>query len=415
MVRARVLVAALGGAAVMYACPAGAQSEPQPDYDTRRNEAAGLPIIAGSSDIGVQLGAVGQLVHFQDGIRPYRWKATLSLSASLLNDVHGVEIAQQNYVAGFDIAGLADDRVRSISQVRYRRTVSLRYFGIGNSSSAELPPVTSGDASRHFQSILTEAEARELLRIRLQTPIDAMIITSFRHVVPDTYEGSKLEEDAPHILGVRALSLVTVGGGLIYDTRDSEVFPRLGMHHQVGPKAVVGFPASAGVSYFQASGFFAGYVSIGGPFVYAARVVLDGQFGDVPYFDLYRAGPFQQYEMIGGSTGIRGVPVGRFLGQMKALANQEVRAMLVPFRLFKQSFQFGCNALFDIGRLWTDDSFSPTADGAGVGLKWGAGGGLYLQWGQAALFRAEIAYSPSAGDLDKRFPIGAYLNDGVAF
>jgi hypothetical protein len=415
MVRARILLAGLGGAALMHASLAGAQSEPQFDYDTPRTEPAALPIIGGSSDIGLQLGVVGQLARFQDGIRPYWWKATLTISASFLSAENGLEIAQQNYVAGFDVAGLADGRVRSISQVKYRRTVTLRYFGIGNASSAELPSVTRGDASRHFESILAEAEARELLRIRLQTPVDAMVIMSFRHVVPDTYEGSKLEEDAPHILGVRALSLVTVGAGPIYDTRDNEIFPRSGMYHQLGARLVLGLPASADVKYLEASGFFAGYVSIGGPFVYAARVVLDGQFGNVPYFDLYRAGPFQQYDMIGGSTGIRGVPVGRFLGQMKVLANQEVRAMLVPFRLFKQNFRFGCNALFDVGRLWTDASFSPTEDGSSIGLKWGAGGGLYLQWGQAALFRAEVAYSPSAADVNKSLPFGVYLNDGVAF
>jgi hypothetical protein len=416
MGRARILLTGLGAAAVMHACPAAGQSsEPEIDYETERRELAGFPVIAGNSDTGLQLGAVGQLTQFRDGIRPYRWKLDALLSASFLSGEGGIKVAQHNDLVGFDLAGLAGGRLRSTTQVKLRRTLALLYYGIGNSSSAELPPVTRGDPAHYFESISTEVEARQLTRVRLRTPIDTMITTGYRYVVPDTYEGSKLEEDAPHIRGVRTLSMLTLGVGLIYDTRDNEFFTHSGMFHQVGPKLVLGFPTSADVRYLQASGFFAGYVPIGGPFVYAGRLVLDAQLGNVPYFDLYRAGPFEQYEMIGGSTGIRGVPVGRFLGQMKVLTNQELRAMLVPFHLFEQSFRFGCNVLFDIGRLWTDASFSPTADGKRIGLKWGAGGGLYLQWGQAAVFRLEVAYSPSAADVSPGLPIGVYINDGLSF
>jgi hypothetical protein len=415
MGRTRVVCAGLCALTLTHASTSRAQSDGAIDYETRRTEPAGFPILAGNSDIGLQLGAVGQVTRFQDNVRPYRWKLDLVLSASLISGPEDLEVAQQNYLAGFELAGLAGGRVRSSSQVKFRRTVNLLYFGIGNATSAELPPVTTGDPARHFQSVSSELEVRQLTRIRVHSPVDAMITTSYRYVVPDTYAGSKLEADAPTIFGVRPLILVTLGAGAIYDTRDNEFFPRSGMFHQVGPKVVLGFPASADIHYLEVSGFFAGYVPVFGPFVYAARVVLDAQLGNVPYFDLYRAGPFEQYEMIGGSTGIRGVPIGRFLGQMKMLANQELRAMLIPFRLFDQSFRFGCNALFDIGRLWTDASFSPTADGTGAGLKWGAGGGIYLGWGQAAVFRMEIAYSPSASDTSPGLPLGVYINDGVSF
>jgi hypothetical protein len=411
----QLLLVGLSGAVLTCGGPALAQSEEAIDYETRRTERAGFPVIAGNSDIGLQLGAVGQVTHFDEGVRPYKWKLDLLLSASFLGGPNGLEVAQHNDLAGFDLAGLAGGRIRSTSQVKFRRIITLLYYGIGNATSAELPPATRGDPARHFDSIANEAEVRQLTRIRLRKPVDAMITTIYRYVVPETYEGSKLEEDAPHIFGVRPLSMVSVGAGLIYDTRDNEFFTTSGMLHQVGPKLVLGFPTSADVHYVQAGGFFAGYVPIGGPFVYAARLALDAQFGNTPFFDLYRAGPFEQYEMIGGSTGIRGVPIGRFLGQVKALTNQEIRAMLVSFRLFNQSFRVGGNVLFDVGRLWTDTSFSPTLDGRGVGLKWGAGGGLYLQWGQAAVFRMEIAYSPWAAEASAGLPVGVYINDGLSF
>jgi hypothetical protein len=48
-------------------------------------------------------------------------------------------------------------------------------------------------------------------------------------------------------------------------------------------------------------------------------------------------------------------------------------------------------------------------------LKYGAGGGLYLLWGQAALFRVEVAYSPDQVAENPGFPVGIYVEDGVMF
>jgi hypothetical protein len=95
--------------------------------------------------------------------------------------------------------------------------------------------------------------------------------------------------------------------------------------------------------------------------------------------------------------------------------NAEVRALLVRFRLAGQRFRVGGNVLFDAGRLWSDYTFSSPLDGRSLGLKWGAGAGAYLQWGQAAVFRVEAAYSPDAASENPSFPLGVYVEDGVMF
>jgi hemolysin activation/secretion protein len=69
----------------------------------------------------------------------------------------------------------------------------------------------------------------------------------------------------------------------------------------------------------------------------------------------------------------------------------------------------------DTGRVWEDYHFHNATDGSGIGLKWGAGAGAYLQWGQAAIFRAEFAFSPDALALNPSFPLGVYVSDGVMF
>jgi hypothetical protein len=43
------------------------------------------------------------------------------------------------------------------------------------------------------------------------------------------------------------------------------------------------------------------------------------------------------------------------------------------------------------------------------------GGGLFLQWGEAAIFRLEAAYSPDAESENPGFPVGIYVSDGVMF
>ena len=113
---------------------------------------------------------------------------------------------------------------------------------------------------------------------------------------------------------------------------------------------------------------------------------------------------------------MHGVPEGRYLGKLKAIVNLELRAMLIDFSLFGQKLRFGGDLLFDTGRTWLDYTFSSPEDGNNLlGLKWGVGGGLYLRWGQAGLFRLEAAYSPDAVAENPGFPLGVYVEDGVMF
>jgi hypothetical protein len=89
--------------------------------------------------------------------------------------------------------------------------------------------------------------------------------------------------------------------------------------------------------------------------------------------------------------------------------------MLFRFKLLGQSFHVGSSTFFDTGRVWSDYTLTNPHDGRGIGLKWGAGVGALIQWGQAAVFRVEAAYSPDAVSENPGFPIGLYVADGVMF
>ncbi len=393
------------------------------DYVTRRYEPAGFPLIGGDSDIGFEFGAVGTLSYFGDGVKPYLWNMDLLLSLSVKRGPSGPEIAQQNYLWQVDIPGLMGGRLRLNPEVSYNHTINYGYFGLGNASSGAPPPATNPNPGRYYEWIDSFVQVRSSARLQIAGPVSALFAVQYLHVTPTAYADSLLAKDAvtsnpdgsPLIRGTTALSLPSLAAGFGYDTRDDEIFPHRGMLHEVGVRVEQGIPFDGGVRYAEAGAILRGFVPLVGPLVLAGRLVANFQFGDVPFYDLFQAGPFDQKEMPGGSAGIRGVPVGRYLGPIKVIGNIELRAMFFEFTVLKQKFSIGNDVFFDTGRVWSNYSFNSPLDGSGIGLKYGVGGGIYVLWGQAAMLRIEAAYSPDAVSENPSLPIGIYVEDGTMF
>lgn len=413
--------------------PTGAGARPTPstttasgdtvDYTTPRYEPAGFPLIGGSTDIGVLVGGAGTLSRFQNGVRPYFWNMDLVLAASFKSGPSGVEVAQQNYRWQLDLPGLAGGRLRLHLAAFFQRTVNQGYFGLGNASPAQRPSSATGEPGRYFQCVLDELRVFQSSRIVLRRPVSVALATVYRYMDATAYPGSQLAVDAaattadgqPLIRGVGPMHYVELSARLILDTRDGEIMPMRGVFHQVWLRAVQGFPTDASIAYGAAGASLSQYVHLVGPLVFASRVFGEMQFGNVPFYDLFRAGTPFAFDAPGGAEGVRGVPYGRYAGPIKLVVNLELRALLLGFRAFGQSLRLGANAFFDTGRLWSDYTTRSPRDGAGPGFTFGTGVGLYLRWGQAALFRAEIAYSPDATAENPGFPFGIYIEDGVMF
>ena len=403
--------------------PQKEREQEKDDYTTKRYEPAGLPLVGGDSDIGFEFGAVGTLSYFADGVQPYRWNMDLLLSASVKQGPNGLEIAQQNYLWQLDAPGLFGGGVRLNPEASYNHTINYGYFGVGNASKATPAPASDPLPGRYYEWIDSFVQVRSSARVAIRGPWAAEFAAQYLYVSPTLYEGSKLAQDAvaknadgsPAIYGTRPLSKPSLAAGFAYDSRDDEIFPHAGFFHEVGVRFEQGIPFDDNVRYAEAGAILRGYVPLVGPLVLAGRLVANLQFGDVPFYDLFQAGPFDQKEMPGGSAGIRGVPVGRYLGPIKLVGNLELRAMLVQFELLGQRFTVGDTLFFDTGRVWSDYSFRSPLDGNDLGLKFGVGGGVYLLWGQAAMLRVECAYSPDAVSENASLPVGIYVEDGVMF
>jgi hypothetical protein len=392
------------------------------DYWTERFEPAGFPLIGGDSDIGFEFGAVGTLSYFSGGQRPYRWNMDLLLSASLKQGPGGLEIAQQNYLWQIDMPGLLNGTMRLNPEVSYNHTVNYGYFGLGNASSGGTP-ANNANPGRYHEWIESIAQVRSSARILIHGPLYAELAAQYLFVGPQSYASSQLAQDAttqtgsgsPLIYGTTSLSLPSLAAGFSYDSRDNEIFPHSGMLHEVGVRFEQGFPTDASVHYLEAGAILRGFVPLGSTLVLAGRLVANAQVGNVPFYDLFQAGPFDQKEMPGGSAGIRGVPVGRYLGPIKLVGNVELRGMWLKFAVLGQKFSIGNTVFFDTGRVWSDYSFHSPLDGSGVGLKYGVGAGIYVLWGQAAMLRIEAAYSPDAVSENPSLPLGIYVEDGTMF
>lgn len=390
------------------AAPSAAAGE-ELDYATQRTEIAGAPIIGGNSDIGIEFGAVFTATHFQSGTVPYNWNTDVVLAGSLKGGPNGAELAQQNYLMQLDMPDAIPGYLRFTVTGSFQRTVNYGYFGMNESVV-----VRSADNPRKYQFDQREALLRTLSRVPLAQPYLLLISANLRYVEPDAYAGSQLSTDAAagEVRGLRTLGLASLGAGVAYDTRDVEIFPERGGFHQVGVKGVYAVPLSAAVRYLEVGAVFAGYKRLAGPVILAMRGLLDAQMGHVPFYDMALGGIFQVDEMPGGSGAIRGVPIGRYRGLVKVIGNVELRARVARFSLFGVKFRVGGDVFFDAGRSFHDYHFKVTRHESL--LQWGAGAGPYLQWGQALVFRVDVAYSPDAA-ANGGFPLGIYVVQGVLF
>ncbi len=386
------------------------------ELDKQRLEVAGFPIIGGNTDIGVQFGAAATFTRFKDEVKPYLWNIDAVASASMKSDSNGFRLVQQQHVLRLDAPDLWHDRLRVDARGNFLRTINAGYFGIGNKTSAD-NPVGQTEPGRRYQYTHQEGRLRTIARVHTGTPIDVGIGLNLRYVSPEIDSGSKLNDDTSPggvgVIGARPTFLSTLTVGPMYDTRDTEFITKQGVFYQLGIGGTIGSAEDA--RYVHTSMVLAHYVPLWGPFIFASRFVTSLQFGDVPYYDMQEGGAFELQNLFGGENGVRGVPDGRYGGKAKALSNTEVRAIGPRFRFLGQRLRAGATTFFDAGRVWKDFKQDPVADGTKLGLKYGIGAGVFMQWGEAAIFRIEAAYSPDAAATNAGFPVGIYVGDGLMF
>jgi outer membrane protein assembly factor BamA len=383
----------------------------RPDEEAAHTETNIVPVIGGSTDLGIGGGYFAGIARVKKGIDPFLWNidssglVTFKYSAS-----HGFTVPYQDLYARLTIPRLFGAPLRLEIRPSYTWE-SIEYFGMGNASS-----VKGQDTSSDFYKYTRghpqfDVDVRGKILDHLAGRVGFRYIQNFIRVADDSKLAEDLRtgsEEVKSLIGqTRSHAVVLFKYGLQWDTRDNETSSHRGSFDALDVKLSPGGTTEFPYRYGEATLNLRGFLPLGTDRVtLAVRAVGDWMFGDVPFYELAR---FDDTFAVGGTTGVRGVPAQRYYGKLKALGNAELRLEAASFRALGKPLILGIVPFFDGGRVWADTTRHPELDGHGVGLKYGAGGGLRVQSGTSFVIRADVAWSPDAT------PISGYFSAGQAF
>ena len=396
----------------------------QGKLDPRRYELAGFPIVGGSSDIGVQFGGAATWTRFYDGVAPYLWNIDLLLSGSVKSDASGnLGLIQQSHVLRIDAPDLFNHHARIDTRGSFQRTINEGYYGIGNAAPPFAANALQTNALRLNQYVQEEGRIRVISRVHTGTLIDVAFGTNLRAESPSAYAGSKLATDAAARNGGRLGGGRRGAGGGARGPRGRlhGRHPRQRVHHDAavllpGRRRGDGRPrrrdrVRPGIGRARA--------------LRASR--RPGHLREPAHHRLrVRARPVLRssarwHLRVAVSPRKRDGHPRRPPGAVRRRdqGGLEPRDSRSPARGSASSGSASASAsttFFDVpggfGRAYSTD---PARDGTTLGLKYGVGGGGFLQWGEAAIFRIEAAYSPDAESENPGFPLGIYVSDGLMF
>ena len=378
-----------------------------PKKDVERLELAGLPAVNYDSNLGHGFGAIVNLAKFAPGADPYRWRVTTQAFASAKGAPGGgVEIPFQQHYIVVDIPDFLIPDFRVLLTGRFERQINAGYFGIGNASRQQRPegafdPESDeyAAAARFHQYDRIYPTARIDVRYGLFGDVEAFGGARLVYNFLNLYPGSNLEADVANadlpvdVVGAERHGQLEGYAGLIYDSRDHEFHPTHGAFHEVSFRA--GKLIESPESYGGVNVNLRAYRAVAGDYlVIAGRLMADILLGDAPFYELNLHGGLTPADALAGSRAIRGPPQGRFAGKVKIIGNLELRSKWWSFEMFGQDSSLGTVAFFDTGRVWAELGSRPELDGEGLGLKYGVGGGVRLQWGETFIVRGDTGWSP---------------------
>jgi outer membrane protein assembly factor BamA len=377
-----------------------------------RDEFNIVPIIGGTSDIGIGVGEFSDLARVSRGVDPYLWNIESGGFITFKGSDNGIQIPFQDLYFKITIPRFLRNGLQLEVRPAYTWEETLGYFGMGNASKDVTPPGAKDSFSWYGRlHPAVDLQLRYRLADHIAALVGARYTQNWLQIAADSRLALDIKFGSPEVK--KLIGPTNPGGvalfsyGFQWDSRDSEVSSHVGSFEEalirLSPGGTEDFP----YRYAQGSLVARGFVPIWRDHVtLAVRGVGDIMFGNPPFYELSR---FDDTYALGGPNGVRGIPGQRYYGKVKVFGNFEVRSDLFSFHALGKPLRFGFILFFDAGRVWADTSAQPQLDGTGLGLHYGTGPGLRLQSGETFVLRADVAYSPDA------HPIGAYFAAGQTF
>ena len=393
--------------------PITAVGDAQHEDVVAHNEFNLVPVLGGSTDLGLGGGYFAGLARVREGVVPFLWNIDSSgLITFKYSARTGFTSPYQDLYVRLTIPRLFGGPLRLEVRPSYTWE-NIDYFGMGNASSRQNADDNPNPDYSKYQRGHPQLDVDVRVRIvdHFAGRVGFRYIYNSIHVPADSQLAEDQRSGSPevkHLIGeTESHSVALFKYGLQFDTRDNETTTHRGsfdtLDLKLSPGGTPGFPYRYGELTLNLRGF----VPLGTPRItLGARAVGDWMFGNVPFYELAR---FDDTYALGGTLGVRGVPAQRYYGKRKVLGNLELRLELATFRALGKWLTLAVAPFFDAGRVWADDQAQPELDGQGLGLKYGYGGGVRVQSGSAFVIRLDVAGSPDAR------PVSGYFSAGQMF
>ncbi len=374
---------------------------------SKKSEFSAVPFVGGDSDVGWGGGFIASWARLSPRLEPYllRIEAATAITGKKTDD--GVEFPYTDAYLLFEMPHVLPNRYKLRLRISYTREATLNYYGIGNASELDHVATTHYERVHPTVDLQSEYRMTQALRLnlgvaytrnRLQLPSDGLLAQEMREASPVVRE--LLGDARPH-------DVLAFSYGVSIDLRDDIVNPHSGFLATARVDLAPGAMGAFSHRWARHDASLRGFIPlIPSRLTLAARVVSDFLFGDAPFYELAR---YDSTSAIGGVHGVRGIPAGRYAGKIKAFGNVELRSELFSAKVLGKPTRFGITGFVDAGRVWADYQRRPELDGTGLGLKYGAGGGVRIVAGKSFVLRLDAAWSKEAS------PLAAYLTSGHAF
>lgn len=407
----------------------------------------GVPQMGGNPDMGFVLGAVTALTWYGDPKREpfydysaYRHQIIAQAQIGLRKQPN--VLGRQNHILRYTAPYMNRSLFSFSTEGSYEQDVSAWYFGSDARTMGSLRSIGPDDPrfSQRFSTYNEyQAELRDVFRdengdkvsyatyhnYKLRQPrlmstlkvdlfggiLTPAVTASIAYVDIERYGGrrvrgnegtarsltTKLDEDcaAGRVTRCNGAWNNTLKFSLALDTRDFPVDANRGVLIDLSVETAKKFMGSQDYNRFtiSSSGFYNPFLAAGidtrfTQLVLAARLIYSVQTGDTPFFVRNQLSFIDRnVGGLGGINTMRGYRANRFVGDVVALGNFELRYDFYSFNTKRSTISFKAVPFADVGRVFDDIS-----DTSLKGYRADFGLGLHLQWNQTNVIRSDVGF-----------------------
>lgn len=357
----KIKALSLAAALLLISAPTWAgPSKDDSSSSPKRWSLSPIPTISYNTDLGLQLGALCDIYHYDQNHQSPYYKEKIYLD-------FGWATKGSGYVhAYFDSPALTEN-LRMTAAATYRISSLYPFYGFNGLASPLMPEMDRNKESRtaYYNMGLNMLRIMLTFQGKIHGPLKWIAGTNFwdfrvKDIPGKDYDPNNtllkkyIEKGIINKDEAAGGSHLELRAGVSYDSRDHEAAPGKGIWAEAYVYGSKDF-FMGGYDYLKAAVHFRHYFPIWkktiiGAYHLAYQSTLAG---DAPFYMQQEIATVllkqPETDGLGGRNTVRGMLLNRMVGRGYAWGNFELRCNLYSFNLLGKYWQIGCNPFFDIG------------------------------------------------------------------